>query len=192
MTDWDLRQVGFLEMDFVLHCGASTDGEYAHSLSAQPLEGMRRSFFRGIALPRDPSRIIIFSRPAGSDTVRRKPDLFGDRHLKGGKSVPGVVQAFDLHPPFAFRKSHVPLIVKRLEFRPLDELNETPGLAPELELLVRRAHVGNHDRDRQADQDHNDQELDEGDPPPFLRCRPDVLPAKTNVRELSPACAAPS
>jgi len=33
MTDWDLRQVGFLEMDLVLHCGASTAGEYAHSLS---------------------------------------------------------------------------------------------------------------------------------------------------------------
>lgn len=34
MTDWDLRQVGFLEMDLVLHCGAATAGEYAHSLSA--------------------------------------------------------------------------------------------------------------------------------------------------------------
>jgi len=34
MTDWDLCQVGFLEMDLVLHCGASTAGEYAHSLSA--------------------------------------------------------------------------------------------------------------------------------------------------------------
>jgi hypothetical protein len=34
MTEWDLGQVGFLEMDLVLHCGASTAGEYAHSLSA--------------------------------------------------------------------------------------------------------------------------------------------------------------
>ena len=34
MTDWDLRQVGFLEMDLVIHCGASTAGEYTHSLSA--------------------------------------------------------------------------------------------------------------------------------------------------------------
>jgi hypothetical protein len=34
MTEWDLRQVGDLEMDLVLHCGASTAGEYAHSLSA--------------------------------------------------------------------------------------------------------------------------------------------------------------
>jgi|APFre7841882630_1041343.scaffolds.fasta_scaffold38710_1 hypothetical protein len=34
MTDWDLGQVGFLEMDLVLHCGATTAGEYAHSLSA--------------------------------------------------------------------------------------------------------------------------------------------------------------
>jgi len=33
MTDWDLEQVGYLEMDLVLHCGASTAGEYAHSLS---------------------------------------------------------------------------------------------------------------------------------------------------------------
>jgi len=77
MTDWDLRQVGFLEMDFVLHCGASTDGEYAHGLSAQPLEGMRRSFFRGIALPRDPPRIEYWrgsrlSRPAGRISVSRR------------------------------------------------------------------------------------------------------------------------
>ena len=34
MTDWDLRQVGFLEMGLVLHCGGSTAEEYAHSLSA--------------------------------------------------------------------------------------------------------------------------------------------------------------
>jgi len=34
MTDWDLEQVGYLEMDLVLHCGASTAGEYGHSLSA--------------------------------------------------------------------------------------------------------------------------------------------------------------
>jgi hypothetical protein len=37
MTDWDLSQVGFLEMDLVLHCGASVAGEYAHSLSALDL-----------------------------------------------------------------------------------------------------------------------------------------------------------
>jgi hypothetical protein len=34
MTDWDIHQVGFLEMDLVLHCGASTAGEFGHSLSA--------------------------------------------------------------------------------------------------------------------------------------------------------------
>jgi len=34
MTDWNPRQIGFLEMDLVLHCGASTAGEYIHSLSA--------------------------------------------------------------------------------------------------------------------------------------------------------------
>jgi hypothetical protein len=34
MTDWDLSQVGFLEMDPVLHCGASVAGEYAQGLSA--------------------------------------------------------------------------------------------------------------------------------------------------------------
>lgn len=33
MTDWDLSEIGYLEMDLVLHCGASTAGEYAHSLS---------------------------------------------------------------------------------------------------------------------------------------------------------------
>jgi hypothetical protein len=34
MTDWDLNQIGYLEMDLVLHCGASVAGEYTHSLSA--------------------------------------------------------------------------------------------------------------------------------------------------------------
>lgn len=34
LTDWDLNQIGYLEMDLVLHCGASTAGEYGHSLSA--------------------------------------------------------------------------------------------------------------------------------------------------------------
>lgn len=34
MTDWDLHQLGFLEMDLVLHCGASTAGEFVHSLSS--------------------------------------------------------------------------------------------------------------------------------------------------------------
>jgi len=34
MTDWDIHQVGFLEMDLVLHCGASTAGEFVHSLSS--------------------------------------------------------------------------------------------------------------------------------------------------------------
>jgi len=34
LTDWDLTQIGYLEMDLVLHCGASTAGEYGHSLSA--------------------------------------------------------------------------------------------------------------------------------------------------------------
>jgi hypothetical protein len=34
LTDWDLAQIGYLEMDLVLHGGASTAGEYGHSLSA--------------------------------------------------------------------------------------------------------------------------------------------------------------
>lgn len=34
LTDWDLSQIGYLEIDLVLHCGASTAGEYGHSLSA--------------------------------------------------------------------------------------------------------------------------------------------------------------
>jgi hypothetical protein len=33
MTDWNTRQIGFLEMGLVLHCGASTAGDYIHSLS---------------------------------------------------------------------------------------------------------------------------------------------------------------
>lgn len=34
MTDWETSRVGYVEMDLVLHCGVSTDGEYGHSLSA--------------------------------------------------------------------------------------------------------------------------------------------------------------
>jgi hypothetical protein len=34
MTDWDTSRVGYVEMDLVLHCGASTAGEFGHSLSA--------------------------------------------------------------------------------------------------------------------------------------------------------------
>jgi hypothetical protein len=34
MTDWKTTRVGYVEMDLVLHCGVSTDGEYGHSLSA--------------------------------------------------------------------------------------------------------------------------------------------------------------
>jgi hypothetical protein len=33
MTDWETSRVGYVEMDLVLHCGVSTDGEYIHSLS---------------------------------------------------------------------------------------------------------------------------------------------------------------
>lgn len=34
LTNWNLAQVGFLEMDLVLHGGASTEGDFGHSLSA--------------------------------------------------------------------------------------------------------------------------------------------------------------
>jgi hypothetical protein len=34
MTDWDTNRVGYVEMDLVLHGGASTAGEFGHSLSA--------------------------------------------------------------------------------------------------------------------------------------------------------------
>jgi hypothetical protein len=37
MTDWETSRVGYVEMDLVLHCGVSTDGEYAHSLSAMEI-----------------------------------------------------------------------------------------------------------------------------------------------------------
>ena len=33
LTDWDTSRVGYVEMDLVLHCGASTAGEFGHSLS---------------------------------------------------------------------------------------------------------------------------------------------------------------
>jgi hypothetical protein len=34
LTDWDRERVGYVEMDLVCHCGASTAGEYLSSLSA--------------------------------------------------------------------------------------------------------------------------------------------------------------
>lgn len=34
LTDWDTSRVGYVEMDLVLHGGASTAGEFGHSLSA--------------------------------------------------------------------------------------------------------------------------------------------------------------
>lgn len=34
LTDWDTERVGYVEMDLVCHCGASTAGEYLSSLSA--------------------------------------------------------------------------------------------------------------------------------------------------------------
>ncbi len=37
MTDWETSRVGYVEMDLVLHCGGSTDGEYGHSLSAMEI-----------------------------------------------------------------------------------------------------------------------------------------------------------
>lgn len=37
MTDWETSRVGYVEMDLVLHCGVSTDGEYGHSLSAMEI-----------------------------------------------------------------------------------------------------------------------------------------------------------
>ena len=37
MTDWETDRVGYVEMDLVLHCGVSTDGEYGHSLSTMEI-----------------------------------------------------------------------------------------------------------------------------------------------------------
>jgi len=37
MTDWETSRVGYVEMDLVLHCGVSTDGEYGHSLSTMEI-----------------------------------------------------------------------------------------------------------------------------------------------------------
>lgn len=34
LTDWETSPVEYVDMDLVLHCGVSTEGEYAHTLSA--------------------------------------------------------------------------------------------------------------------------------------------------------------
>ena len=56
LTDWDTKQVGYVEVDLVCHCGASTAGEYINTLSvveiasgwwqgeAQMGRGQQRSF----------------------------------------------------------------------------------------------------------------------------------------------------
>jgi hypothetical protein len=33
LTNWDTTRVGFIEMDLVFHCGSSTEGDHAHTLS---------------------------------------------------------------------------------------------------------------------------------------------------------------
>jgi len=37
LTDWDTQKVGYVEMDLVCHCGASTSGEYVSSLSTMEI-----------------------------------------------------------------------------------------------------------------------------------------------------------
>lgn len=37
MTDWESDRVGYVEMDLVVHCGVSTEGEYIHSLSTMEI-----------------------------------------------------------------------------------------------------------------------------------------------------------
>lgn len=37
MTEWDIEKVGFVEMDLVCHCGASTAGEYINTLSVMEI-----------------------------------------------------------------------------------------------------------------------------------------------------------
>lgn len=37
MTDWDTAEVGYVEMDLVLHCGASTAGDYISSLTTMEI-----------------------------------------------------------------------------------------------------------------------------------------------------------
>lgn len=37
LTDWDTAKVGYVEMDLVCHCGASTAGEYINTLSAMEI-----------------------------------------------------------------------------------------------------------------------------------------------------------
>jgi hypothetical protein len=37
LTDWDTHTVGYVEMDLVCHCGASTAGEYIHTLSVMEI-----------------------------------------------------------------------------------------------------------------------------------------------------------
>lgn len=37
LTDWDTEKVGYIEMDLVCHCGASTAGEFINTLSAMEI-----------------------------------------------------------------------------------------------------------------------------------------------------------
>lgn len=37
LTDWDTQKVGYIEMDIVMHCGASTAGEHVNTLSGMEI-----------------------------------------------------------------------------------------------------------------------------------------------------------
>jgi hypothetical protein len=47
-ADWDTNEVGNLQVDFVLHCGRSTGGDYAHTLSAVDIA---TNWWEGQAIP---------------------------------------------------------------------------------------------------------------------------------------------
>ena len=36
LTQWDTSEVGYVEMDLVVHCGSSTRGEYINTVSTTP------------------------------------------------------------------------------------------------------------------------------------------------------------
>lgn len=47
-SEWDTRQVGNLQVDYVAHCGRSTGGEYAHTLSTVDIAS---GWWEGQAIP---------------------------------------------------------------------------------------------------------------------------------------------
>jgi len=107
LTDWDTKTVGYVEMDLVCHCGASTGGEYINTLSVMEIasgwweaeavmgRGQRRTFeaiaairqrsafeWKGIDCDNDSvfinAHLLRYCTEQGLDFTRSRPNRKND------------------------------------------------------------------------------------------------------------------